>query len=190
MPGLNPGVRRALTHPLVRDAAVVLAWFVALALIGAVIWWQVTPLAEYTRTTTNAQMGEEQLGRQVNADGWFFTIAAIGGLLSGIALLALRRRDPLAMVVLVALGGLLASWLMLRLGIWLGPADPKDVLTGVAVGDKVPLQLKTSAHGLFFVWPVAALIGAVGVIWGLDENRFDHPEMVSRNDGLSADHYG
>jgi hypothetical protein len=160
-----------LRHPLARDVAVVLAWFVAAAVLGALLWWQVTPLAEYTRTATNAEMGEDQLAKQVSADGWFFVIGAVGGLLSGVVLSLLRRRDPVATVVLVTLGALLATWLMLRLGLWLGPANPKDVLTDVPVGHKVPLQLKTSADGVLFTWPLGALLGAVAVLWGSDERH-------------------
>ena len=50
-------------------------------------------------------------------------IAAVGGLLSGVLLLIWRWRDPLLMVVLVALGGGLASWLMVHVGLALGPED-------------------------------------------------------------------
>lgn len=176
--------RPLLQHPLARDLAVVVGWFVVAAVIGALVWWQVTPLAEYTRTATSGQMDEEQLGRQVSADGWFFVIGTLGGLVSGVALLALRRRDPVATVVLVTLGGLLASWLMLRLGLWLGPASPKDVLPHVAVGHKVPMQLKTSATGVDLAWPLGALLGAVGMLWGSDDARRSRVEgQTVENDG-------
>ena len=188
MSGL-PG-RQVLRHPLVRDTAVVLAWFVAVGLIGAVLWWQLTPLAEFTRTADNGSMGEEDLGRQVAADGWYFVIAAVGGLLGGIALLALRRRDPVAMVVLVAAGGVLAGWLMLRIGLWLGPPDPQTVLPGASVGDKVPLQLEPQAPGVQFVWPIAALVGAIGVIWGIDDHRGRRIDTSLANDESSANRSG
>lgn len=178
MPGLTPSLR----HPLVRDVLLVLGWFAGAGLIGALVWWQVTPLAEFTKGETGAEMGEGQLGRQVSADGWYFVIAAVGGLLSGIALLSLRRRDPLVMVVLVALGGLAAGWLMLRIGLWLGPPDPEAVLSQVEVGDTVPVQLEPRARGVQFVWPIAALLGAIAVIWGLD----DHRRHDLANDELGA----
>lgn len=173
----RPSDHPAVLHPLVRDAGVVLAWFTAIGVIGAVVWWQLTPLAEFTRTATDAQMGEEDLGRQVSSDGWYFVIGAVAGLFSGITLLLLKRRDPLLMVVLVALGGFLASWVMLWVGLWLGPPDPESVLPTVDVGDKVPLQLKLHASGIQLVWPVAALVGAIGVIWGVD----DHGEPTSED---------
>jgi hypothetical protein len=174
-----------LQHPLLRDAVTVLVWFAALGVVGALVWWQVTPLAEFTRTATNAEMGEEQLGRQVAADGWFVVIGGIGGLISGVVLLVWRRRDPVAMVVLVALGGLLAGWVMLEVGLWLGPQDPKHALAHVAVGAKVPMQLKPHASGVEFTWSIAALLGALGVIWGVD-NRPEHPrdaDAADRTDG-------
>jgi hypothetical protein len=180
-----------LQHPLVRDAGVVLGWFVLVGLIGAVLWWQLTPLAEFTRTEDNAAMAEEDLGRLVSADGWYFVIAAVGGVLSGIALVAWRRRDPVVMVVLVAAGGALAGWLMLRVGLWLGPAEPETVLSGAAVGDKVPVQLEPQATGVLFVWPIAALVGAIGVIWGTDGRRADDTvHTFPANDGSSARHPG
>jgi len=173
-----------LGRPLARDVAVVVAWFAVAAIVGAVVWWQVTPLAEFTRTSTNAQMDESQLGTQVAADGWFFVIGIVGGLVSGITLLLLLRRDPVAAVVLVTLGALLATWLMLRLGLWLGPANPKDVLAHVPVGHKVPVQLKTSATGVDFAWPLGVLLGAIGVLWGSeDRRRADIEDLVSENRG-------
>jgi hypothetical protein len=153
------------------DAAVVLAWFVVLGVLGAVVWWQLTPLAEFTRTSTDAQMGEEQLGRQVSSDGWYFTIAAAAGLVSGVVLLAWRKRDPVATVVLVVLGAVLASWLMARVGLWLGPGSPKSALPHVPVGGTVPIQLETHADGVRFAWPVTAMLGALAVLWGTDEHR-------------------
>jgi hypothetical protein len=174
----------AARRPVMADALVVVGWFVLIGVLGALLWWQLTPLAEYTRTASTAQMGEEQLGRQVSADGWYFVIAAAGGLLSGIVLLSWRHRDPVALVVLVTVGALLAGWLVLRIGLWLGPADPREALPHVAEGAKVPLQLRVHASGLVLVWPITALLGAIGVIWGSDAGRsnvLDDPLSVERN---------
>lgn len=170
---VEPGAtdRTRPSRDLAVDAAVVLAWFVVLGVVGAVAWWQLTPLAEFTRTSTDAQMGEEQLGRQVSSDGWYFTVAAAAGLVSGVVLLAWRKRDPVATVVLVVLGAVLASWLMARVGLWLGPEPPKSALRHVPVGGTVPIQLETHADGVRFAWPVAAMLGALAVLWGTDEHR-------------------
>jgi hypothetical protein len=164
-----PGRVPAALAGLLRDAGVVLVWFAVAGVVGGLVWWQVTPLAEFTRSATTGQMGEDQLGRQVAADGWYFVIAAAGGLLSGVALTALRRRDPLVTVILVVLGALLAAVVMSWVGLWAGPGDPDKALLHAAVGDKVPMQLKTHATGVHFVWLITALLGAVGVLWGIDD---------------------
>ncbi len=179
-PDASPPQRRARRHvghlPLLRDAGFVLGWFAVLGAIAALVWWQVTPLAEYTRTATAGQLSEEQLGREVAADGWYVVIAAVGGLVSGVALAALRRRDPLATVLLVAGGAFLAAWVMLEVGLWVGPPDPGKALEHAATGAKVPMQLKTHARGAFLVWPITALLGVVGVLWGIDERRRREPQ--------------
>ncbi len=159
--------RRAVLDGL-GDLSVVVAWCVVAGLLAAVVWWQVTPLAEFTRTATNGEMGEQALAREVAADGWFFVVCAVFGLITGIALVWWRRRDPLLMVLLVAAGGILATWVMVTVGLALGPADPGTVLPDAALGAKVPLQLEVQATGLYATWSVAALIGAIGVIWGTE----------------------
>lgn len=154
--------------PSLTDLSVVVAWYAVAATIAALVWWQVTPLAEFTRTATGGGMDELQLTREVATDGWFFVVAAVGGLLSGIGLTWWRGRDPVLMVVLVAAGGVLATFLMVVIGELLGPADPDKVLATVAVGTKVPVQLKIQSHGLYATWTISALVGAIGVIWGTE----------------------
>lgn len=166
--------------PVLRDVGIVVAWFAVAGVLGALIWWQLTPLAEFTRTVDNGVMDEQQLAKQVGTDGWFVVVSAVGGLISGIALLSWRRRDPLLMVVLVALGGGLATWVMLKAGLAFGPPDPDTVLKHAKTGAKIPVQLDPTTTGIYVTWSVAALIGAVGVIWGTDSAtkraRHEHPE--------------
>ncbi len=161
--------------PALQDLGVVAAWFVVAGILGALIWWQVTPLAEYTRTADNGVMDEQQLAKQVATDGWFVVISGIGGLLSGIGLLSWRRRDPLLMVVLVALGGGLATWVMLQAGLAFGPPDPDSVLPHAKAGAKIPVRLDPTATGIYVTWSVGALLGAIGVIWGTESKIDGHP---------------
>lgn len=181
--GVDAEPRPLPLKAVLADLGVAFLWFAVLAVVGGLVWWQVTPLAEYTRTATNAVMDEEQLGVQVSADGWFFVIAAIGGVLSGIVLLSWRRRDPLLMVIACAAGGVLATWVMLRTGLIAGPPNPDTVLPHAREGAKIPLQLTIRADGLWAVWPVTSMLGALGVIWGTD-HLADH-EDAERNNSLA-----
>lgn len=174
----DPGVLGRL-RPALIDAAIVAWWFATLGLVGAIVWELVTPLAAFTRTADNGTMDEQELARQFGATGWFFVIAAVGGLVSGVLLLLWRSRGPVLMVLLVALGGALATLVMVQVGLALGPADPQQVLPRVDVGDKVPLQLKADAYGVYFTWSIAALVGALTVLWGSESRRSmqAHDEM-------------
>lgn len=168
--------RRARSHRStlragVIDVVVVAVWFAVAGAAGAVVWWQVTTLPKLTRSGENASQAPDQLVNQVGIDGWFFVVAAVGGLVSGIILLAWRRRDPLLMVVLVALGGGLASWVMVRAGLALGPAPELTALRELAEGGEVSMQLKLHAPGMTWTWSVAAVLGALLQMWVLAKPR-------------------
>ncbi len=145
----------------------VAVWFAVAGAVGAVVWWQVTTLPKLTRAGDSASQAADQLAVQVGIDAWFFVVAAVGGLLSGIVLLWWRRRDPLLMVILVALGAGLASWVMVRTGLVLGPAPEVAALRELAEGGEVSMQLKLHASGMVWVWPVSAMLGALLQMWVL-----------------------
>ncbi|MCW2781882.1 MAG: hypothetical protein JWR35_2331 [Marmoricola sp.] len=170
----GPDVRAVLV-----DAGIVLGTFALLGVIGAFIWHQVTPLATYTATKDNALMDQLQLAKQVSTDGWFFMIALGGGLLAGAGLMWWRGRDPVVTVVLIALGSALAAFLMVRVGLDLGPGDLKAAFAKAAVGEKVPIRLAPhggdvrlnllgvhlSAPIVSFMWPIGAVLGTLGVLF-------------------------
>ena len=152
---------------VVIDVAIVAVWFAVAGVLGAWIWAHVTTLPQVTKVGNAASVPSEELTKQVGMDGWFFVIALVGGLVSGILLLAWRRRDPLVMVVLVVLGGGLASWLMLHVGEAFGPGDPIAALRKLPEGAKASEQLKVRADGVLWVWSIAAAFGAVLYLWVL-----------------------
>ena len=153
------------TSAAILDAVVVGASFAAAGLLGGWIWSVVTPLPQVTKTGTNATVASEELAKQVGMDGWFFVIALVGGLVLGVLLLAFRHRDPLLAVVLVTVGGGLASWLMIQFGEALGPGDPVAALRNLPNGAHVSEQLRLHAHGVAWVWPIAAAFGALLYLW-------------------------
>jgi hypothetical protein len=132
-----------------------------------VVWWQVATPPKVTRVGDSASQAPDQLVNQVGIDGWFFVVALVGGLLSGIVLLAWRRRDPLLMVFFIALGGGLAAWVMVRTGLALGPSPELEALRDLAEGAEVSMQLKLHAPGIALVWPITALMGALLQLWVL-----------------------
>jgi len=151
------------------DVLIVVAWFAVAGLVGGWVWAHVTSLPQVTKTGANATVPSEELVKQVGMDGWFFLIAVVGGVLSGVLLLAWRHRDPLLTVALVTLGGGLASWLMLQAGEAFGPGDPIAKLRRLPDGAHVSEQLRLHADGVAWVWPIAAAFGALLYLWVLSK---------------------
>jgi hypothetical protein len=76
-------------------------------------------------------------------------------------------------VVLLGLGSVLAAWLMLRLGLLLGPPEPGAVIRHVPTGGHAALQLKPLVHGVWLVWPIATMVGAAAVLFVLTPTPID-----------------
>ena len=167
----SPPPRRAIIAAAL-DAVVVGVWFAIAGLVAGVVWVLVVTPPEVTRTGGNATVPTEELAKQVAMDGWFAVIALVAGALSGVLLLAWRRRDPLLMVPLVALGGGLASWLMIQVGKVLGPGDEIAALRRLPDGSQVSEQLRLHATGVAWVWSIAAVFGALALPLGSRKARW------------------
>jgi hypothetical protein len=166
-PTPTPSPRSSRLVPAFLDAVIVAVWFVVAGLVGAWVWSQVTTLPQVSKSGNNATIPSEELVKQVGMDSWFFVIALAGGVLSGVLLLTWRHRDPLLTVVLVVLGGGLASWLMIHVGKAIGPADPIVALRKLPDGAHVSEQLRLHADGVAWVWAIAAAFGALLYLWVL-----------------------
>ncbi len=79
-----------------RDAVIVLVWFVVAGIVAAVAWWRLVDLPQATREGGSVVIQADQLGKQVNIDGWFFVIALVGGLVSGHRAAVHARARPAA----------------------------------------------------------------------------------------------
>ncbi len=62
----------------------------------------------------------------MGVDGTFTLLAVAFGVVSALVVFLLRRRGGVPLVAALTLGGLLASFITWRLGVWFGPT--KDVL--------------------------------------------------------------
>ena len=151
--------------PALRDALVIVGWFLVSGVVGALVWWLVTDLPLVTSDGGTAVVGPDELVKQIGIDAWFAVIALVGGLLGGIVLIAWRHRDPVLTVLLVGVAAALAGWLMERLGGLLGPEPEKSALAALGDGASVPMQLSVHAPGVVWLWPLAAMAGATAWLW-------------------------
>jgi hypothetical protein len=183
-PAAAPVSTRERVVPALLDVVIVAAWFAVLGVVGGWVWAHVTSLPQVAKEGANATVASEELVKQVAMDGWFVVIALAGGVVSGALLLAWRHRDPLLTVALVALGGGLASWLMIHAGGSFGPSDPIAALRKLPDGAHVSEQLRLHAHGVAWVWPIAASFGALLYLWVLKPSAEETSNETTEADTL------
>ncbi|MFD8674442.1 AAA family ATPase [Streptomyces seoulensis] len=152
----------------VREAVVVA---VAVALSGVLLgllWWWLAPHVPLVGETTDRSWvvylkdteGEQAAG----VDGTFTLLGLAFGLISAVVVFLLRRRGGVPLVVGLGVGGLLASLLAWRLGVWLGPTS--DVIAhakAVGAGVTFPAPLRLGAKGALLAWPLGALLVHLGL---------------------------
>ncbi|MGN6253080.1 MAG: hypothetical protein ACTHNS_14855 [Marmoricola sp.] len=173
---------RSLRRSALLDVVLVLLTLAVLGVVGGFVWSALVDAPSFVRTAGGAQMDQIQLSDIVTIDGWYFTVAAIGGLLAGIVLMLLRPHRPVLMVVMLTLGGALAAWVMLRVGLAAGPPDPAAVLEHAAVGTRAPVRLRVHAGGVDYAWPGAALLGALLVLLLVSPRRDAAGETADAGD--------
>ncbi len=155
--GADPGEPPSVGEELRDGAIVAMAVAVAGVLLG-LLWVWLAPRIPLISDGSAVYLKDSEGEQAIGADGWF-TLTALGfGLLTAAGTFLWRRTGGVAVVVGLAVGGLLGSLLAWRLGVWLGP--PQNVVAHArAVGaGKVfyaPLQLR--AKGALLAWPVAAM---------------------------------
>jgi len=165
-PDADESARSSSPEVARRDVVVVLGSFLVLGLAAGILWWLLVDPAQFTKAANGGlAMGEVELGKRFDDDGWFAVIAGVVGLFSGAVVTWWRSRDPLLTAVLVLVGSALAGSVMAALGGVLGPPDPSSVVAVTSVGDTVPMQLGVSGFVGYLVWPITALAGALLVLW-------------------------
>lgn len=151
-----------------REAAVITVLVAVAGVLLGLLWVWLAPRVPLVGDVVDGNWvvylrdteGEQAIG----VDGTFSLLAVACGALSAVAVFVWRRRGGVPLVVALALGGLLASLLAWRLGIWLGPSE--DVLAraqeaGKSVTFSAPLKLGTK--GALLAWPLAALLVHLGL---------------------------
>jgi hypothetical protein len=142
-----------------RQGAVVLLAVAVPGLLLGLLWLWLAPriplISDSTAVFLKDTEGEESIG----ADGTFVLLALAFGAVSAALVFLFRRSGGTAVVLGLALGGLLGAVVAWRFGTWLGPTS--DVVAharqvGKGVTFDAPLEL--NAKGALLAWPVAAMV--------------------------------
>lgn len=166
-----------------RDTGVVLGTFVLLGVVCGVAWWLLVDLPEFSRGRGGgSSMGEVELGKRFNADGWYTVLALVVGFLAGGALTWWRSRDYLLTTVLLVPGAGIAAATTAVVGGALGPSDSRSGVELVQPGEPVTVALALGSDVAYLMWPIAALAGALMVLWSGTRDPRGRPEPSDRSD--------
>lgn len=138
--------------------------FAAFGVAGALVWWQVTPLARYQLIDGGWVLDEGELTLQIQSDGWFVVIGLAAALLAGLVAVLMVRESPFAALITAVLGSVFGAAVMLVCGYLLGPGDPQAALQTAAATDRVPVALEVHSWPALLAWPAGALAAAALIL--------------------------
>jgi hypothetical protein len=146
-----------------------------LGLVGGLLWSAVAPQAVFqVQSPGVAYVVNPETTAFIAADGWFSLIAAVGGVIIGLAAYfgGVRRYGPLPAVGALA-GATAAAFLAWWSGSNLGLASFRHELGSSKTGTLLHQPVDLGAHGALAFWPLAAgaVIGGIELILLLRERQ-------------------
>lgn len=151
---------------LLRRVVVIVLVFAAAGALAGVLWeWLWTPPAGVVVHHQWLQ-DEQGLRGDFAGTGSYVAVAAIAGFLVGAAVAFVYDAAEIVTLLAVLAGALLAGWLMHRVGLALGPADPRHLAASAKDGTRIPGRLSVSGDSEFRAFPAGALLGLVIVFFG------------------------
>ncbi|MDQ1030018.1 hypothetical protein QF035_007600 [Streptomyces umbrinus] len=172
----GPGMKTEL-----REAAVItVATAIGGVLLG-LLWCWLAPRVPLVSDGAAVYPKDAEGEQVIGVDGTFSLLAVGFGLVTAVVVFLLRRRGGIPLIVALTVGGILASLLAWRLGIWLGPTQ--DVIAhakeaGKGVTFDAPLEL--NAKGALLAWSVSALLvhlGLTALFAPRDPDPYDQPQF-------------
>jgi hypothetical protein len=152
-----------------RVGAAVTGAVTAAGLLGALAWWLVAPTPAVRSVEGGVQLVAPNGKAWVGNEGWFVVVAVVVAVACAAVAYRWTRRHGVAVVIGLAVGGLLASLVMWRVGVWLGPDPLADQARHAAPGAVLHLPLALRAKGVLFAWPLVSVVITFGLVAGLQQ---------------------
>jgi hypothetical protein len=172
--------RLTRARPAWVDFALIVGMFAVAGVLGALIWeWVWT--APYGLVYDHQWTAEDEgaLQGQFYGTGWYVVIATVGGLVVGALAALFVDRRPLLTLAAVVVGSALATFLMIRIGAALGPADPHTLAKHATDATRLPEDLTVSEWSPWIAFPAGALVAVLLVFVGLSPRRHVPAEDVA-----------
>lgn len=164
--------RASPTRPAWLEFLLVVALLAGAGVVGAFIWeWLWT--APVGVVIDHQWMAEDEAGLQGQFDstGWYVVVASAVGLVGGLLAALFLDRWPLLTLAAILVGSAVGSFLMLRIGLALGPADPLALALDAVDGTRLAGELAVSERSPWVAMPAGALVGLALVFVGLTPRR-------------------
>ncbi|MFJ9828415.1 DUF2567 domain-containing protein [Streptomyces sp. NPDC101160] len=144
----------------IRQAAVVAAVSGALGALLGLLWLWLAPRVSLISDGKAVFLRNSEAESAIGADGTFVLLALGFGAVAAALVFLVHRRGGVALVLGLALGGILGSLLAWGVGVWFG--GERDVVAHAkAVGPKVPFDAPLElgmGFAAMLAWPIAAMI--------------------------------
>jgi hypothetical protein len=150
------GGRRSARADAVATALAVALVCLATGFLVGLGWWWVAPLAQVRVDSGSAYLVTPQPEQFVASDAWFGSLTALAGLVLGVAVWWRTRQRPLAGLVGLTVGCVVAALAAWRFGEWLGRVD-LDAVARLPAGSLVEVALRLTAQGLLVVLVVVGV---------------------------------
>lgn len=152
-----------------RGAAIVLACAVVGAVAGAV--WEAVWTPPAGVSLDGAFVLTDGLPTAFGGTGTFVLVGAVAGLLLGVGGALASDHHEVVGLLALAVGSVVATWVMLRTGQALGPPDADALARRLEDLDPLVGDLHVDGRSPLVVLPTATLLGATAVFLGLGHRR-------------------
>lgn len=157
--------------PVIRQAALVLVLFAATGAAAGYLWFRLWDPPMGVVFDGKWFLDEKGLRGEFSSTGWFIVVAAVAGLVLGGLSALIFDRSELMTLAAVAVGAVLATYLMWRLGVHLGPADPEVLAASTPDRQQLPGQIAVAGFSPFLVLPGTALASLALTYVSLPQRR-------------------
>lgn len=157
--------------PYAVQALVIVALLAAVGALAGVVWEWVWQPPTGVVVDHRWIQDEDALRGSFSGTGTYVIVATLAGLPSGLAIGLLLDRSELVTLVAVAVGSLLAGWVMYHVGVALGPEDPHRLAADATNMTELPARLTVSGASPWRIFPASALIGLLVAFLGFTGGR-------------------
>ena len=165
--GVPPTSRAPWLLPALGRLLLVVAVFAVAGAVAGVLWeWIWTP-TDGVVIKHELLLDGDGLRCDFSGTALYVMVAAFTGLLVSVLVCVLSDRYELVTLLGMAIGSVLAAWLMLRVGYALGPPDPAPLAKAAEDYTRIPDELHVAGTSPFTAFPGGAMVGLIVVFIGL-----------------------